>query len=60
MKKVLALLAIFSVFVACNKTGKTETPSQTDSLVIEQTVPAPADSLSGDSVAQVDSVAPVM
>ncbi|MHB9056872.1 MAG: hypothetical protein ACYC2P_12095 [Paludibacteraceae bacterium] len=60
MKKVLAVLAVVLVFVACNKTGKTETTSQTDSLVIEQTVPAPADSLSGDSVAQVDSVAPAM
>ena len=60
MKKVFLFFAVASIFVACNKPAQTETSTQADTLVVEEVVPAAVDSLSADSTAQVDSVAPAM
>ncbi len=60
MKKVFLFIAVASFFVACNKPAQNQSDSQTDSLVVEEVVPAAADTLSSDSIAPVDSVAPAM
>ena len=60
MKKVFLFLAVASIFVACNKPAQTETNTQTDTLVVEEVVTVVVDSLSADSIAKVDSVAPAM